>query len=84
MSVLHAPCGVLVLLVRLAVRLGALARGKALLEVVDDVVDVLGADADPDQVLCYAGINSLLFLKLLMCGGPGVDGESFRVADTVG
>ena len=65
----------------LRIGLRLLARRKALLEVVDDVVDVLGADADADQVLSDAGFALLLVRELLVRGGPGVDGEGLRVAD---
>lgn len=56
---------------------------ERLLKVGDNVVDVFGADRDTDSVLGDARIEALLLRKLLVCRGPGVDGEGLGVTDTV-
>lgn len=59
-----------------------LARGgsgggvlKGLLKVGDDVVNVLRADRDADEVLADAGARLLLVGELLVGGGPGAFGQ---------
>src|SRR5262249_28501937 len=60
---------------------GSLARrGQRLVEVVDDVVDVLDADAQPDHLGLDAGLELLVRRPLPMGGGSRVAGERFRVA----
>ena len=54
---------------------------ECLLEVMDDIVDVLQADRDANQVGCYAAFDLLLVGDLLMCGAPWVDDECLCVAD---
>ncbi|KAB8760612.1 hypothetical protein FH972_026604 [Carpinus fangiana] len=67
---------------RLALGLGLCGGGlEALLKVGDDVVNVLYADADADQVGGDAGVGLLLVGQLLVGGGPGVDGQTLGVAD---
>lgn len=78
--------GVVLLLPGLDLRLGGVGRGgsgllEGLLEVGDDVVDVLSADGDADEVLGDAGAHALLVGQLRVGGGPGVDGEGLGVAD---
>lgn len=50
----------------------------------DNVIDVLVADRDPNHVFRHARVDSFLFGELLVGGGPGMDGEGFSIADTVG
>lgn len=78
--------GVILLLRGLALGLCGIGLGSGgllerLLEVGDDIVDVLGADGDADEVLGDAGAHALLVGELLVGGGPGVDGEGLGVAD---
>lgn len=58
-------------LLGLLLALGAGGRLEALLEVGDDVVKVLDADGDADQVLGDARGDLLLVGELLVGGGPG-------------
>lgn len=57
------------------------SRGlEGLLEIGDDVVDVLRADGDPDEVVGHARAGLLLVRKLLVRRRPGVDGQRLGVA----
>lgn len=47
----------------------------------DDVVDVLQAKRDTDQIWCDTALDLLLVRDLLVCGAPWVDNERFRIAD---
>ena len=80
---LGRPRLLLVPFIRCAVSFGGLARGEGLLEVVDDVINVLVADRDPDQVLGDAAVGLFLVRELLVGGGPRVDGQRFGVTDAV-
>lgn len=50
-----------------------ITRLEALIEIVDDIVDMFQSDGDTDQVLGYAGIDLLLVFELFVGCGPGVD-----------
>lgn len=54
---------------------------EGLLKVGNDVVNVLGAHADADEVLGDTRVLLLLVGQLLVRRGPGVDRERLRVAD---
>lgn len=54
---------------------------EGLLKVGNDVVNVLGADGDANEVLGDARVLLLLVGELLVRRGPGVDGEGLGVAD---
>jgi hypothetical protein len=54
-----------------------------LLEVVDDVVNVLVADGDTDEVFGDSAVPPFLLRELLVCRSPRMDRQRFRVADTV-
>lgn len=85
-SSLNNSRSLILLLLGGALRLRALGRGgsgllEGLLEVGDDVVDVLSADRDADEVLGNARADALLVGQLLVRRRPGVDGERLGVAD---
>lgn len=61
----------------------SIASRKALVEVVDDVVDVLQADRDSDHIFSHAGIDALLFRQLLVCRRPRVDCKCLGISDTI-
>ena len=65
----------------LRIRRRGAALGEGLLEVVADVVEMLGADRDADQVLGDAAVDLLLVAQLLVGGGPGVNGEGLAIAN---
>lgn len=54
---------------------------KRLLEIGNDIVNVLQADGDADEVLGDTAVDPLLLAQLLVRCGPGVDGQRLRVAD---
>lgn len=63
-----------------AVRLRG-GRGEALLEIANDIVNVLCANGDADQILRDARIDALAFGQLLVRRSPGMNGEGLGVAD---
>ncbi len=56
-------------------------RRKAVLEVGDDIVNVLGADGKADGVLEDTGFVELLGGKLRVGGGGGMDHKALDVRD---
>ena len=72
---------VLLLSVSLCVWMRRLTCAERLLEIGNDVVNVLGADGNPDQILCDTTVDLLLLTELFVCGGPRVDGERFGITD---
>jgi hypothetical protein len=52
-----------------------------LFKVGNNVINVLSADGDADTILGHTRVETFLLAQLLMCCGPGVNCESFRVAD---
>ncbi len=58
-----------------------LRRSERLIEIRDDVVDVLDADAQPDRLRPHARHGLLLRRHLAMGGGGRMAGERLRVAD---
>src|SRR5438105_3970513 len=53
---------------------------ECLVEIADNVVDVLDADAEPDHFRPYAGLRLLLRRHLPVRGGGGMAGQRLRVA----
>lgn len=64
------------------VRQSSLQSAEGLLKVGNDIVNVLSANRDTDGILGDARIKLLLVAQLLVGGGPGVNGQSFGVANT--
>src|ERR1700716_2919093 len=60
--------------------MGRLPGVERLVEIGDDVVDMLDADAQPDHLRPPAGLALLLGRHLPMRGGSRMTGERFRVA----
>lgn len=69
--------------ISLRVSFGGLTCGKGLLKVVENVINVLGADGNPDEVFGDTAIGLFFIRELLVCGGPRVDGQRFGVTDAV-
>lgn len=68
--------------VTFALGLGA-CRFERLLKVCNDVVDMLRADRDTDQVFCNTAVILLIVAQLFVSGGPRVDCEGLGVTDAV-
>src|ERR1035437_3336212 len=62
-------------------RAGARRDLDGLVEVGDDVVDVLDADRDANQLRSHAAGDLIGRRQLLVSGGCGVDDQTLRVAD---
>src|SRR5690606_16247338 len=58
-----------------------LSGPERLVEVPEDVVDVLDADAQPHEVGAHAGRGLLVGRELAVRGRRGMDREALRVAD---
>ena len=71
-----------VLRLALSIRFGCFTRRERLLKVVDDVVDMFGTYRYPNEIFRHPRILFFLVAELLMRGGPGMDGQGFRVPDT--
>ena len=59
------------------------ARGKGLLEVLNDIVDVLRPHGYADQIFSDTATSLLLVAQLLMRGRPRVDGQGFGVTNAM-
>src|SRR4051794_10628630 len=62
-------------------RLSVQSFGERLVEVVDDVVRLLDADAETHEPRQHAGVGELLLAELRVGGGCRMDDERLRVAD---
>ena len=71
-----------VLFVCFSIGLRRLAGSKRLLKVSDDVVNVLSANRNTDEVFRNPAVCLLFVAELLMCCRPGMNSQSLRVANT--
>lgn len=69
-------------IVRAAAGSCSIARLKALLEIVDNIVNVLETNRNTDKIFCHSRINLFLVAKLLVGGGPWMNGKSFCITNT--
>ena len=73
MSLTTGPRCFLIFSMRFGLRFGCFARGKGLFKVLYDIVNVLCAHRNPDQILRDPAVSLLLVAELLVGGRPGVD-----------
>ncbi len=77
----HRSSLVFVSLLRFRVGLCSLARGEGLLKVVDDIVNVLVADRNSDEIFRDTAVGLFFIRELLVRCRPWMDGQCFGVAD---
>ena len=77
------PFDIFVLFFPFRIRLCSFARSKRLLKVCDYVIDVLCSHRYPNEIFRDAAISLFLVAELFVRGGPRVDRQGLRVANTV-
>ncbi len=63
------------------IRSGCFARGKGLLEIVDDIVDVFGPHRNTNKIFRHPRILLFFVAELLMSGTPGMNGQGLGIPD---
>ena len=62
-------------------RLSRSSCSKRLLEILNDIVDMLRADRNPNPIFRSTRRNTLFFRELFVSRRPGMDSQGFRVTD---